>query len=113
MQMPSRVSLISVEVEKLAILGFSKNEVAKELNINPSTFYGWLKKYSELEDAYNNGLRKRKEACKTVDIDDGLYELAEKIVDELIEKYGDEGIDRQRRIDVNFGYLKCYFDYIK
>lgn len=113
MNVATKIQNIKGEVEKLATLGFSKNEIAKELNIKPYNFYYWINNYKELEDAYNNGLKTRKEICKTVNIDEGLYELAEKIVDELIETNGDEGIDRQRRIDVNFGYLKCYIENIK
>ena len=113
MPMPIKVRRIKGEVERLAILGFSKHEVAKELNIKPCTFYSWIKKYRELEDAYNNGLRKRKEACKTVNIDEGLYELAIAITNELDKKYGEEKEDRQRYIELNFAYLKGYFDNIK
>lgn len=113
MLMSIKINRIKGEVERLATLGFSKNEIAKELNMKPCTFYSWIRKYEELENAYNKGIKKRKEACKTVNIDDELYKLAEVLTNELVETYGEKRVDREYFTGLNFGYLKSYFENIK
>lgn len=108
-----KINQIKEDVERLATLGYSKNTIAKELNIKPCTFYYWINNYKELENAYNNGLRKRKEICRTIDVSNELYEVAKVLVDNLIETYGEDKVNKDFHLGLNYGYLMGYLNNTK
>lgn len=113
MNVTRKIEAIKDDVELLATKGYEKTEIGKELNIKMCTLYRWFREYPELELAYEKGVTTRKAICRDIDISSELYELSTNIVKKLIKELGEDKINKDFQLGMNYGYLMCYFNNLK
>jgi transposase len=100
-----RKDVVNAIVEDMTMRGYTKAQMADAVGISERSFDRWINQYKEIEEAIKSGNKKRKFIAMSTEINEEVYNLAENMVDILIEDFGEENINRDFQIGCQYTYL--------